>query len=294
MHSEPVLPSTDDVAQPHSPGQLLRAAREAKGVHLAMLSVALKVPVRQLEALEKDDATAFRGATFMRALAQAVCRHLGADPVPVLAGLPQQSHALGAGLSPSEAQRPLATARSGEGFRAPSPSIRRILMLALLGLVVTLVAVWLSSRTTASAPPAPVQDAPAPMVLPTEADSLPASAPVLPASSETTPPLQAPAPNQAQPVTGAISPVVPTTPTSAGPALQFRASQDTWVTVRDDQGQQLVKRLLKAGETLQHDAQPPLFVYVGRADSTELIWQGQVLDLRPHTQNNEARLRIKP
>jgi len=30
-------------------GQMLKAAREAKGIHLAMLSVALKVPIRKLE-----------------------------------------------------------------------------------------------------------------------------------------------------------------------------------------------------------------------------------------------------
>ena len=76
--------------------------------------------------------------------------------------------------------------------------------------------------------------------------------------------------------------------------MQLRARLDTWVEVRDGRGQVLVQRLVKAGETLRQDALAPLFVYVGRADSTELLWRGQVLDLKPHTQNNEARLKVKP
>ena len=54
------------------------------------------------------------------------------------------------------------------------------------------------------------------------------------------------------------------------------------------------KRVVKAGEVLQLDVSAPLFVYVGHADTTELRWRGQVVDLKPHTQNNEARLQIKP
>ena len=55
-------------AAPRTPGQRLRAAREARGLHLAMLSVTLKVPVRQLEALENDQYDAFRGPAFVRAV----------------------------------------------------------------------------------------------------------------------------------------------------------------------------------------------------------------------------------
>lgn len=81
-------------AAPRTPGQQLRAAREARGLHLAMLSVTLKVPVRQLEALENDQYDAFRGPAFVRAVAQSMCRHLGLDPAPVLAGLPSTAASL--------------------------------------------------------------------------------------------------------------------------------------------------------------------------------------------------------
>ena len=70
-------------------GQLIRAARQKKGVHLAVLSVNLKVPVRQLEALEADQHDSGKGPVFVRALASSVCRQLQMDPAPVLALLPQ-------------------------------------------------------------------------------------------------------------------------------------------------------------------------------------------------------------
>jgi len=70
-------------------GALLREAREAQGLHPAALAVALKVPVRQIEALEDDRLDLLPDLVFARALAASVCRQLRIDPQPVLARLPQ-------------------------------------------------------------------------------------------------------------------------------------------------------------------------------------------------------------
>ena len=314
----------DAPPQPGSPGQLLRAAREAKGLHLAVLSVALKVPTRQLEALEKDDYSAFRGVTFLRALAQSVCRHLGMDPAPVLAGLPQSA-------SPLVVQPPSLDSRvpaaAGGGRRSPLRGIapsRPVLMLAMLMLVGSAALIWWPAGWSLPALGAdePVDSAQAavPMgqasnpveVLPTASET-PASVPMAQAS-EARPVLPSVVPaasaastaNTAQQPAAAALPAsapAPVPVTSAGPVatvqpadapLTVRPKVDAWIEVRDSKGQMLVKRLVKAGETLRQDTQAPVFVYVGRADSTELLWQGKPVDLKPHTQNNEARLQIKP
>lgn len=70
-------------------GTLLRQAREAAGLHVASLAVGLKVPVRKLEALERDQYDQLPDAVFARALASSVCRTLKIDPQPVLDRLPQ-------------------------------------------------------------------------------------------------------------------------------------------------------------------------------------------------------------
>lgn len=70
-------------------GQLLRDARTAYGMHIGTLSMALKVPVKKLEALESDDWAHLPDAVFVRALATSVCRYIKTDSAPILALLPQ-------------------------------------------------------------------------------------------------------------------------------------------------------------------------------------------------------------
>lgn len=69
-------------------GSILRSAREAAGLHVAALAVAIKIPVKKLEALESDRLDLLHDAVFVRALAASVCRTLKIDPAPVLAKLP--------------------------------------------------------------------------------------------------------------------------------------------------------------------------------------------------------------
>jgi cytoskeleton protein RodZ len=74
-----------------SAGMLLRQAREASGLHIAALAVALKVPVKKLEAIESDRFIELTDAVFVRALASSICRTLRVDAAPVLQRLPQIS-----------------------------------------------------------------------------------------------------------------------------------------------------------------------------------------------------------
>ncbi|MES2483443.1 MAG: helix-turn-helix transcriptional regulator, partial [Pseudomonadota bacterium] len=70
-------------------GALLRRAREQAGLHLDVLAGSLKVPPRQLEALEMDRIDLLPDVVFARALAASVCRNLKVSPRVVLDRLPQ-------------------------------------------------------------------------------------------------------------------------------------------------------------------------------------------------------------
>jgi cytoskeleton protein RodZ len=72
-----------------SAGAMIRRAREAAGLHVAALAVALKVPVRRLEALEAGRLDLMPDLVFTRALVSSVCRQLKIDAGPILAELPQ-------------------------------------------------------------------------------------------------------------------------------------------------------------------------------------------------------------
>ena len=81
-------------ALPKSPGAIMRSAREKAGVHLAVLSVNLKVSIKQLEALEADRFENLPEPVFARALAAKVCRFLKIEADPVLALMPQMTNGL--------------------------------------------------------------------------------------------------------------------------------------------------------------------------------------------------------
>ncbi len=255
-------------------GQMLKAAREAKGLHLAMLSVALKVPTRKLEALERDDHSGFHDVTFLRALAQAVCRHLDMDAAPVLAALPQAVNRLPAQRPPLDA-RVKPTLETGHRPAMSLRPSRTVLWLALLMLVSTGALIWWPARAPDASAPALVLEEPAQAHVPMGQASNPVELPAVPLAAPADP--------------------VPTASVDAeASGLVLRIRQGTWLEVRDGKGETLVKKQVKAGETLRYDAKAPVFVYASQADGIELLWQGQAVDLQPHTRNNELRMKIKP
>lgn len=315
--------SPDSPAVALSAGQMLRAAREAKGMHLAVLSVNLKVPVRQLEALEADQHEQLKGVTFVRALAQAVCKQLGADPKPVLAALPQAVHRPVIAPAAIESQHaPVAVQSRGDASGGLS---RQVLVLAVLMLLGAAALIWWPSlereatpvseeaqppvavplgqasdpvEVTASAPavqgPASTPAAPEAPVLAASASKTPASTPAAGVAAPASAAASAVRTAALAPASAAASAASAASTAQSEPLLRVRIKADAWVEVRDGRNQLLVKRMVKAGEVLQLSPTPPLFVYLGRADQAELNWRGQSVDLQPHSRNNEARLFLKP
>ncbi len=190
--------TAETVPEPQSGGAMLRLARERAGVHVAALAVALKVPVRQLEALEQDRLDLLPDHTFARALAASVCRHLKADPTPILAALPQgmpRSVSVSPGLN--------------EPFRAPSvpgslrwrERLMRPPVLAALGLLLAALAlIFLPGTETPDEPRAPAANGAAPADAPAVAP-----APAAPQSMVV------------EPVTPLLVPAIPALPASAVP-----------------------------------------------------------------------------
>ena len=283
-------------------GAMLRAEREKRGMHIAALAAAIKVPQRKLEALEADRYDELPDLTFTRALAQAVCRALKLDAQPVLERLPQ------AGDNPK-------LARMGGGINAPfrEPGAREegfdwgwlrkpvvwgtLLVLAAALAMAFAPESWRAKLTSSFArtrTPAPVSSAAAPasgvsvVEVPLSAISTAASAvsaePTLPASA----PVAAPA---VLPPEAASSPA-PSLPTTSSGVLGLRANAQSWVEVQDARGQTLISRHLAAGESVSLDGALPLRVTVGNASATQLTFRGQAVDLSANTLANVARIQL--
>jgi cytoskeleton protein RodZ len=274
-----------------SAGAMLRAARERRGMHIAVLAAAIKVPQRKLEALEADRYDELPDMTFTRALAQSVCRTLKVDMQPVLDRLPQTTVAspklehVGTGLNAPFRERPGRAEPTDWGWLRKPVVWGTLLVLAAAVALAFMPERWLGTvlrgrvPTTIAAPAAPV--ASEVITLPT-----PAAAPVEPAASAAT----EAAPAASVPASG----VVPTsTAAAAAPSmLAVSASAESWVEVQDARGQMLLSRSLAAGESLAVDGTLPLRVTIGNATATQLRFRDNPVDLARHTRDNVARLQL--
>lgn len=280
------MPGAAAVSAP-SAGAMLRAAREQRGVHIAALAAAIKVPQRKLEALEGDRYDELPDLTFTRALAQSVCRTLKIDMQPVLDRLPQSQTAsprlehVGTGLNAPFRERP-GRAEPTDWTWLRKPVVwGTLLVLVAAVLMAFLPERWLGgvTRTRAPAPTASV-----PQV--TESIPLPASAPspVLEAAPEASAPASVPT------STPTPAPTTQALPTST---LSVRTSSaESWIEVQDARGETLLSRSLAPGESVAVDGTAPLRVTVGNASSTQVSFRGKAVDLSGHTRDNVARLQL--
>jgi cytoskeleton protein RodZ len=272
---------------------LLRQARERKGVHLATLAVTLKVPVARLEALEAGRYQDLPDPTFARALAKSVCKVLKVDPGPILASLPS-AHVADLGPSATAISTPMPVSRegaimgSGESMvRVPSAVLAAVILMAMA------IVLWflLPERTMTKV----AEPTPAPQLLDTaaggEQGESSSEAEVLQSveKSVQSPPNEAVvvAPNTVSDV--AVSPG----PELAQGVVQIKARDTVWVQIVGASGRVLLQRSLEAQESVAFSSDLPLTVVIGRADEVTVKVRDQDLDLQPWTRGNVARFEVQ-
>lgn len=294
-------------------GQLLKAAREAQGLHIAALAVSLKVPVKKLELIEADRLSELPDAVFVRALASSMCRSLKVDPTPILARLPQtnaprlshQEQSLNAPFRmPNDAPQPSPLSTLSK------PAVITVLAL-LLGALVLVFMPDISSKTSevAGAAMSSFKNPPITPEAPSAGTAMGAGSVLTNDGGVKT---AGAADSQ---TTLALSPslaVATSTPTVASPTLVitsspeltatvadtdglvvFRAKGETWVEVIDVNGRITLRRLLAAGQAAAANGAVPLRVTVGRADQTSVVVRGKPFDGDSLVRDNVLRFEVK-
>lgn len=305
-------------AEQVSAGQMLKAAREKAGVDLSVLSQTLKVPVKQLEALESDDIDAVKGIVFFRGLAAAVCRHLQIDAAPVLALMPSTPLLFSPQKTVEQSPPPVmhfGTLRSSPSRQKRSVAVWSLGMLVLIAGLLWLPAPsqwvwlddvqdWVSSMSLNDLTP---ESAASEMTPPTDKDrsssvqqgALESVASPLPISQ--TPVASAPAATVSPTLSGAGAPALsvpkdnlPVKPgKSASVEWVFSASDDSWIELRNGPSVVVWSGVVKAGQSQQVQSPLPVSVVVGRAQGVSVTLRGQPFDLKPHTQVTVARFEVK-
>ena len=298
-------------------GALLRDAREAAGLHIAALAVALKVPVAKLEALEADNFSALPDMVFVRALASSVCRTLKIDPQAVLALLPQgEGPRLSAGdvglNAPVKgfAGRSSAAPFKGAGSRSFVWAVGLLLIGAALmmflprGLDADLSALLKQPETTTKIPMPTGNVAQEISVAVGAEQRVPSAAPAPAAAPAAGVGVELPAGESIKPAGIASHPIVlpsveASAPSSAPAAdapsgvLAFKARSESWIQVRDAAGALVLQRNLAPNELVSVSGVLPLAVVIGRADATEVFVRGKPYDIGPVSRENVARFEVK-
>ena len=287
-----------------SAGELLRAARESAGLHIAALAVMLKVPVKKLEALEASRFDLLPDMVFARALASSVCRTLKVDSTPVLERLPQtgtpQLVYQGSGInapfrSPGDSSGP------SKLSSLPKPAVAAVMLLLLASAALLFwptvstqfnrLASVITNRTAADSGPTSTVPVNAELGLRGEKTL----AGVLPSASNGSEPIgtqlvapAAPLSNRA--ATDSGDPLVKVPENSI---IVFRAPGQSWVEVTDAKRQTVLRRTLVAGESVGVTGALPLAATVGSASTTQVDVRGQGFDLGPWSKDNVARFEVK-
>ncbi|MCP1293134.1 DUF4115 domain-containing protein [Chromobacterium sp. S0633] len=295
-----------------SVGARLKAAREAAGMGLGEVADRLKLSMRQLEAIERDDFTILPGATFVRGFVRNYARFLQIDPEPLMHALDRQFPSAvndvanlvrdGAHEAPGHSGE---TPASDEGGSSGKWIVGLLVVAALGGGVA-----WLASSRGGEGRAA--ADASAAMA--TELSSAPtgeASAPAAfvaetPASAPAVAPAPAPAsaPQPVKAASVASAPVLSVPPlakpqasaavaAASGKLVLTVKEAEAWVSVVDATGKKLVFQTLQPGSTQEAVGTPPFKLVIGNASQVAVNFNGQAVDLTDKIRGTTAKLELK-
>ncbi len=284
VHAESYVPVAERA------GQTLARAREKQDMSVADVARALRLGVKQIEALEADDYASLPGRTFVRGFIRNYARLVQLDPDQLAAS------AFGS--------EPEATSRH---IQAPSQQISFsehharpwIKWLAVIFVVVALVSwsvlewlgpeqgktrVTVSKSALSSTPDLAAQDVVTPSAGLVPAQETPA--PLQPAETPAVP-----APARAEAPAAPAAPIPPASLAQASLGLAFSGS--AWVEVRDKNGKKIHSQNNLAGTQQTVQGEPPLSLVIGSAPNVKLTYKGQPVDLNAHTKADVARLTLE-
>ncbi|MXR35601.1 helix-turn-helix domain-containing protein [Craterilacuibacter sinensis] len=269
-------PADKRIGDTVSVGMQLKRAREAQQLSLGDVAERLKLSVRQLEAIERDDYAFLPGPTFVRGFVRNYARFLNLDSVPLMRLLDEAFPPLDAELAISQQEVQSDT----EAGRWGAP---RLLLALLAAGAIAAAGWWFSTQPGSEEAPASPGDL-SPMLTVEQ----PAAVDVV---TEEVP--QASAPAAAKPVASAPAVAVKVEPAvSPESGLRLSSTQESWVSVTDAKGQKLMFGSLMPGEEKTLAGTPPYRVRIGNASHVTVIYKGQPVDMTGKIRGSTATLKL--
>ncbi len=288
-------------------GAVLLSERRRQGLSLGDISRQLKLSVRQIEALERDDYSAYKGPVFIHGFLRNYAKLLGLDPEPLI-------RATDLMLNPPIV--PAATPREPEQLQPVRADKQKRIWWPVAG-VVLLVGIALSVYFGGRRAPDAARGTPT-----IAASEAPASVPKiatetktgagLKVRSEPKPGVESAAKLAAKPETKIETKTKPKPMTESverrlaleqGAAVAAESTgrvtvrmifeQNSWVEIKDRAGNTIFGQLNPAGSRRSVTGEAPLTVVVGNAAGVRLFQGEKSVDLGPHTRVDVARLTLE-
>ncbi len=320
--SSPATTSLESVTTGSGCGNVLKAAREAQGLSIHDVCSQLRLGLKQIQAIEQDDFDKLPQPSIVRGFIRNYARMLRIDPAPVLEAYQR--------IVPNKHPLPLSVRSNATPSvidQPPRSTPSQKLVTLLIFLVLSAIGAYFylnhikphALKDATLTPAAETQEAPADQTLemPAPAATPPADvAPALPAPIDGQNPATDAAATSQPATTGESLPLpsapvdntVVSTQTPAATAaesttikaadaqkatLVFKATEATWVRIKDAQGKKVFSETLPAGAERQVVADKPVNITVGHASGTQLTIDNQPYDLTQATRGRVARIQLK-
>ena len=292
---------------------VLRSAREAQKLSVEEVASRLRLSEKQINALEADDFSIFGSAIFARGFIRAYANFLTLDPQPLL-----DEHLR---MFPQDQSQSI-TYKTDDIVKSGNFNFLKFTGLALGALCIFAVVIWVAYKIWAyqgntnpadnvtpavgieqnsiseSLPEAalPVAERKATVndgTIVTEI-ALPKAADTVDAAPKSEP--KTPVDKTKEPATSIestkseVAKPQAVAPGSVRVKLLFTGS--SWIGVQDKNGKTVFSKLAKAGAEEYVEGLPPLKFHIGNASATQVIFNGETIDLAPNTYNNMARITV--
>lgn len=292
--SEPAAPTTAGA------GQRLAAAREAKNLTPDQVAAELRLDVRMIEALERDDQEALPSAVFVRGYIRRYAALLDIDATELLAV-----------SKPVEHVEIHVTPGTGQSYKrrlyVPQIPWRALGILILVGVIAAVLFTWgpeLVDRVregfTTQGDDSnrklllPGQDE-TPLMIPSEE----VPAPVPPVMEEAPVPEQSAVPAELPLDEISLSVVEPAIerppeknrPTTVKVELDFH--DDSWVEMSAGDGTRLLYGLLRKGQRREIEGQAPVSVVLGNSRAVDIRVDGSAVDMSQYNRSKVSRFQLE-
>jgi cytoskeleton protein RodZ len=294
-------------------GTTLRDARETQKLSVEEVSLRLKLSEKQINALESEDFSVIGSAIFVRGFIKSYARFLKIDPQPLL-----DAHLV---VYPPEKSESISYNNHGVD-KSVGVNFSKLTALILGALLTLALIVWVAykvwayqSNTNKADPSSPALSSEqilTPDTLPAATSptsehassakiestvteiSLPKAKETIDLGTKSEIKIHVEKAKEQTLIADSVVSEPAKTPAVTNGVIRVKLllTGSSWIGVQDKNGKTVFSKLAKAGTEEYVDGVPPLKFHIGNVSATQVIFNGETIDLAPSTNNNIARITV--